>query len=168
MAEAYSVKRVFCAPYLGRYKKNITKQRNFCRVQDQDVNSLKKFLTQETSTNVKETNYPCQRCFQYYSREIHCLPATSETVDDVLMSQFEAFEQLHCYVLPSKVSPLKPPRQVASCQRELYGKRKQAKIEDAINADICSGIRTATARKVWHVQWMKAFRQVHRRCVSHQ
>ncbi|KAG0426467.1 hypothetical protein HPB47_026442, partial [Ixodes persulcatus] len=90
----------------------------------------------------------------------------------------EAVDKLNRYVLPTKVSPLKPPSQVASRCRESYGKRKQAEIEEAMVSDVRTGIQTVYGTSDVSgpsqdkcntcSEWMANFRLAYAACASHQ
>ncbi|KAG0435898.1 hypothetical protein HPB47_018255 [Ixodes persulcatus] len=153
-------------------------QRNFRSVRDIGVNSLKKILPQETSGEVKETDYLCQHCFLYFKAEIQSAPESSDSGGDAFIPESEAVDKLNRYVLPTKVSPLKPPSQVASRCRESYGKRKQAEIEEAVVSDVRTEIQTAYGTSDVSgpsqdkcntcSEWMTNFRLAYAACASHQ
>lgn len=169
---------VFCADYLSKHKKKVTLQRNFRSVRDIGFNSLKKILPRETSGEVKETDYLCQHCFLYIKAEIQSAPESSYSGGDAFIRESEAIDKLNRYVLPTKVSPLKPQSQVASRCRESYGKRKQAEIEEAVVSDVRTRIQTAYGTSDVSgpsqdkcntcSEWMTNFRLAYAACASHQ
>lgn len=109
---------MFCAGYLERHKEKTTKQRNIRRVRARPGRQLSEEDFDPGDIHESEVKgLRAPGLFRALQPRGHSSPATSERVNDAFISKVEAFEQLHRYVLHSKVSQLKPPCQVADRRR---------------------------------------------------